>query len=306
MSILEPIMALVYDFDLTLSPKNMQEYGFIPGIGMSPAEFWEACRKMSVKYQMDSVLSYMYMMREKARGRMRLDRETLRHLGEGIEFFPGVTGWFDRINEVGAREGVQVEHYIISSGLKEIIEGSAIGDCFKAVFAASFCYDEAGNAVWPATAVNYTAKTQYLYRINKGILDVSNDRDLNAFTPEYMRPIPFSHIVYVGDGFTDVPCMKTTKSKGGYAIAVYPGQQSETADDLLLQNRADFALPADYREGSPMEQTVTMLMRTIRAQHDLISEHKQHVRRASQRRGGPKKESLPVRQEGEKRVELEQ
>lgn len=303
MSILEPIMALVYDFDLTLSPKNMQEYGFIPGIGMSPEKFWNACREMSVNHQMDGVLSYMYMMRETARGRMKLDRETLRRLGRDIEFFPGVTTWFDRVNEIGAREGVRVEHYIISSGLKEIIEGSAIGNSFTAVFAASFCYDPEGNAMWPATAVNYTAKTQYLYRINKGILDVSNDKDLNAFTPEYMRPIPFSHIVYVGDGFTDVPCMKTTKAKGGYAIAVYQGENSEIADDLLLQNRADFALPADYTEGSPLEQTVTTLMRTIRAQHELSAEHKQHMRRASVRRGGPKKESLPVRRESEQASE---
>lgn len=299
MSMFEPIVALVYDFDLTLSPKNMQEYSFIPDIGMAPDEFWEACRVMSVENRMDSVLSYMYMMREKARGRMKLSRETLRRLGADIEFYPGVIDWFERINEIGAREGVRIEHYIISSGLKEIIEGSAIGDRFRAVFAASFCYDEDGNAIWPATAVNYTAKTQYLYRINKGILDVSNDHDLNAYTPEYMRPIPFSHIVYVGDGLTDVPCMKTTRSKGGYAIAVYRDGASEIADDLLLQNRADFALPADYTEGGPMEQTVTTLIRTIRAQHELNSEHKQHMRRAAHRRGGPKKESLPVRQENE-------
>lgn len=293
----EPIVALVYDFDLTLSPKNMQEYSFIPDIGMEPGEFWNACREAALKYNMDSVLSYMFMMREKAKGHMKLSRETLEKLGQDIEFFPGVTTWFDRINEIGAQEGVRVEHYIISSGLKEIVEGSAIGDRFKAVFAASFCYDDDGNAMWPATAVNYTSKTQYLYRINKGILDVSNDRDLNAFTPEYMRPIPFSHIIYVGDGLTDVPCMKTTRSKGGYAIAVYQDGRSDVADDLLLQNRADFAIPADYGEGSMMEQTVTALLRKIRAEHDLTDVHKRHMRHAAQRRSAAHKRVLPVREE---------
>jgi len=293
----EPIVALVYDFDLTLSPKNMQEYSFIPDIGMEPDEFWAACREAALKYNMDSVLAYMLMMKEKAQGHMKLSRETLAELGKGVEFFPGVTTWFDRINEIGAREGVRVEHYIISSGLKEIVEGSAIGGCFKAVFAASFCYDDEGIAMWPATAVNYTSKTQYLYRINKGILDVSNDRDLNAFTPEYMRPVPFSHIIYVGDGLTDVPCMKTTRSKGGYAIAVYQGDRSDIADDLLLQNRADFAIPADYSEGSVMEQTVTTLLHKIRAEHDLTDVHKRHMRHASQRRAAAHKNVLPVREE---------
>lgn len=294
----EPIVALVYDFDLTLSPKNMQEYGFIPDIGMEIGEFWAACREAALKYQMDSVLAYMLMMCEKARGRMPLTRDTLTNLGQNVEFFPGVLTWFDRINEIGAREGVQVEHYIISSGLKEIVEGSPIGDRFRAVFAASFCYDDEGNAMWPATAVNYTGKTQYLYRINKGILDVSNDRDLNAFTPEYMRPVPFSHIIYVGDGLTDVPCMKTTRSKGGYAIAVYQDGKSDIADDLLLQNRADFAVPADYSEGSVMETTVTALLRKIRAEHELTDIHKRHMRHADHRRRATVRANpLPVRSE---------
>jgi hypothetical protein len=274
----------------------MQEYSFIPGIGMETDEFWAACREAAVTHGMDSVLAYMLMMVERARGRMKLTRETLAALGENIAFFPGVITWFDRINEIGEQAGVRVEHYIISSGLKEIVEGSPIGDRFRAVFAASFCYDSEGNAMWPATAVNYTGKTQYLYRINKGILDVSNDRDLNAYTPDYMRPIPFSHMIYVGDGLTDVPCMKTTRSKGGYAIAVYRQGNSDIADDLLLQNRADFAVPADYTEGSVMEQTVTTLLRKLRAEHDLIDIHKRHMRQADRRRNAtPRAGSLPVR-----------
>ena len=227
----------------------------------------------------------MYMMKKMARGAMDLSREALARLGETVEFFPGVESWFDRVQNIGEQNGMAVEHYIISSGLQEIIQGSRIGDRFKAVFAASFCYDEDGRAVWPSTAVNYTSKTQYLFRINKGILDVTNDRDLNAYTPEYKRRVPFSNMIYIGDGLTDVPCMKMTKQKGGYSIAVHAPGDTDVADDLLMQGRADFAMEADYSEGSELEQVVTELIRRIRATHDLSVRHARQVRRAYERRG---------------------
>ena len=188
-----------------------------------------------------------------------------------------------------------VEHYIISSGLTEIIQGSAIGGKFKAVFAASFCYDAAGQPVWPSTAVNYTNKTQYLFRINKGILDVTNDRDLNAYTPEYMRRIPFTNMIYVGDGLTDVPCMKMTKQKGGYSIVVHAPDVNEMADDMLLQGRVDFSVPADYSEGSEIEQIVTMLMRRILATHELSLRHAQQMQMAQRRRGHNLPLNFPMR-----------
>ena len=232
-----PIVALIYDFDKTLSPRDMEEYSFLPGIRVEPDAFWGQCAEFARQHDMDGILTYMYLMKKMASGEMELTRENLIALGRDVEFFPGVTGWFDRINALGRQCGVSVEHYIISSGLTEIIRGSAIGGHFKAIFAASFCYDEEGKAVWPSTAVNYTSKTQYLFRINKGILDVTNDRDLNAFTPEYMRRVPFSNMIYVGDGLTDVPCMKMTKQKGGYSIAVHAPGATEVADDMLLQGQ---------------------------------------------------------------------
>ena len=280
-----PIVALIYDFDKTLSPRDMQEYGFIPGLNMEPNAFWGLCREVALKSNMDGILAYMYMMKKMARGAMDLSREALARLGETVEFFPGVESWFDRVEKIGEQNGMAVEHYIISSGLQEIIQGSRIGDRFKAVFAASFCYDEDGRAVWPSTAVNYTSKTQYLFRINKGILDVTNDRDLNAYTPEYKRRVPFSNMIYIGDGLTDVPCMKMTKQKGGYSIAVHAPGDTDVADDLLMQGRADFALEADYSEGSELEQVVTELIRRIRATHDLSVRHARQVRRAYERRG---------------------
>lgn len=278
-----PIVALVYDFDQTLSPCNMQEYGFIPGIGMSADAFWAECRKNAVEHGMDGVLAYMYTMLKTARGRMRLTAEALRALGRDIEFYPGVEGWFRRINEIGRARGAAVEHYIVSSGLKEIIEGSKIAHEFKEIFATSYMYDEDGEALWPATAVNYTSKTQYLFRINKGIFDITNDRDLNAYTPDHKRYVPFSNMIYIGDGPTDVPCMKLTKSKGGSSIAVYKDEDPRAGDDMILKGRVDFSLPADFTEGSEMETVVLRLIDKIRASHDYAVLHSSQVDRAMKR-----------------------
>ena len=290
-----PIVALIYDFDKTLSPRDMEEYSFMPGIGVEPADFWGMCNRFARENQMDGILTYMYLMQKMAKGRMELNREAMMKLGEAVEFFPGVETWFDRINAIGRDIGVEVEHYIISSGLTEIIRGSAIGDKFKAVFAASFCYDDGEHPVWPSTAVNYTSKTQYLFRINKGIFDVTNDRDLNAYTPAYKRRVPFSNMIYVGDGLTDVPCMKMTKQKGGYSIAVHAPGATEVADDMLLQGRVDFSVEADYTPDSEIEQVVTMLMRRIRASHELTLRHAEQVQRAHRRRGKYVPLDIPMR-----------
>lgn len=290
-----PIVALIYDFDKTLSPRDMEEYSFLPGIKVEPDVFWGKCADFAREHDMDGILTYMYLMKQMASGEMELTKENLIALGRDVAFFPGVTSWFERINEIGRECGVTVEHYIISSGLTEIIRGSAIGKYFKAVFAASFCYDEAGRAVWPSTAVNYTNKTQYLFRINKGILDVTNDRDLNAFTPAYMRRIPFSNMIYVGDGLTDVPCMKMTKQKGGYSIAVHAPGKTELADDMLLQGRVDFSVEADYSQGSEIEEVVTLLMKRIRASQALTLRHAEQVQRAHRRRGNFVPLDIPMR-----------
>ncbi|MBQ8087679.1 MAG: haloacid dehalogenase-like hydrolase [Clostridia bacterium] len=289
-----PIVALIYDFDKTLSPRDMQEYSFLPGIQVEPDRFWGLCSDFAQEHNMDSVLTYMYLM-QKMRGSLDLSKEALRRLGEDVEFFPGVESWFSRINEIGGRMGAQVEHYIISSGLTEIIKGSAIGDQFKEIFAASFCYDAAGEPVWPSTAVNYTNKTQYLFRINKGIMDVTNDRDLNAFTPEYMRRVPFSNMIYVGDGLTDVPCMKMTRQKGGYSIVVHAPGRTDMADDMLLQGRVDFSCEADYTAGSAMERVVTMLIRRILATHELSYHHALQMQEAQRRRGEFLPLNIPMR-----------
>jgi len=286
----KPIVALIYDFDKTLCPGDMQEYGFMPLIKSNPDEFWALCADFKRKHDSDGILAYMYMMINKAKD-MNITRRSLQAMGEAVEFYPGVEGWFERVNEIGRQCGVEVEHYIISSGVAEIIQGSAIGDRFKAIFAASFCYDDDGRPMWPATAVNYTSKTQYLFRINKGILEVTNDSDLNAYTPHYKRRIPFSNMVYIGDGLTDVPCMKMTRQRGGYSIAVHKEGDTDISDDMLLQDRADFAVLADYSAGSELEQIAEELFRRIRATHDLNARHEWQLRMAAERRGAHMPES---------------
>ena len=273
-----PIVALIYDFDKTLSPKDMQEYTFLPGINVEPSAFWGACQKFTQENQMDGVLTYLYLMQRMAKGNMRLTREALHELGKGVEFFPGVEDWFGRIREIGKTLDVDVEHYIISSGQTEIIEGSRIGHEFKAIFAASFYYDESGLPVWPCSAVNYTSKTQYLFRINKGILDVTNDRDLNAFTPEYKRRIPFSNMIYIADGLTDVPCMKMMRAYGGQAIAVYQEANRLGVEDLLAKGRVDFIFPADYSEGTALDLTARNIIRKMAIVDQLGDENSRQLR----------------------------
>ena len=259
-----PILAIMYDFDHTLSPRDMQEYGFIPDLGMEADVFWNKCLKAMKRNQMDQILAYMYMMLEEAKGKLIVNRNMLRALGKDVQLFDGVSDWFARVNEYARSRGLQPEHYIISSGLKEIIEGTPIAKEFKEIYAASFCYDEHGVACWPAMAVNYTSKTQFLFRVNKGVLDVTEHRALNEFMPEEKRRVPFSNMIYVGDGLTDVPSMKLTKLNGGHSIAVW--QENEgVSNEMLLEGRVDFAVKADYSKGSEMEKTVFAVIDQIAA-----------------------------------------
>ena len=259
-----PILAIMYDFDHTLSPRDMQEYGFIPDLGMEADAFWHKCVTAMKQNQMDQILAYMYMMLEEAKGKLIVNRSMLRALGKDVQLFDGVSDWFARVNEYARSRGLQPEHYIISSGLKEIIEGTPIAKEFKEIYAASFCYDEHGVACWPAMAVNYTSKTQFLFRVNKGVLDVTEHRALNEFMPEEKRRVPFSNMIYVGDGLTDVPSMKLTKLNGGHSIAVW--QENEgVSNEMLLEGRVDFAVKADYSKGSEMEKTVFAVIDQIAA-----------------------------------------
>nr|WP_316621143.1 HAD family hydrolase [uncultured Ruminococcus sp.] len=274
-----PVIAIMYDFDKTLCTKDMQDYGFIPSLDMQPSEFWQKANVFGSGAQMDGVLAYLYTMIEECKRKgIALTREVLTQHGKGIELYPGVKEWFDRINLYGAAQGVQIEHYVISSGIKEIIEGSGIAEKFTKIFACEFLYDENGCALWPKTAVNYTNKTQFVYRINKGVLDISNDIDLNRSMPDDSKRVPFCNMIYIGDGLSDVPCMKMMKAYGGCAIAVYQENNKSKVEELLLGDRVDFIFPADYRKEGRLDKTVHNLIKKMAINDELVKENARQLK----------------------------
>ena len=269
----EPIVALIYDFDGTLSPGNMQEFGFIQAIGKSPEEFWRMSDDIAKGQDASNILAYMKLMFDEAKtAGIKLRREDFMKFGEKIELFAGVREWFKAVRKYGKSKGVKIEHYINSSGLAEMIEGTPIAKEFKRIFACSFLYNEKGEAIWPGVAVDYTAKTQFLFKINKGILSIRDNKRVNESQMEEKKRIPFSHMIYFGDGETDVPCMKIVKMFGGNSIAVYNPQiekKKKTAQKLLRQKRVNFMSPADYTVGSRTYKLVCAIIDKIRTEYEL-------------------------------------
>ena len=267
------IAALIYDFDGTLSPGNMQEFGFIQAVGKTAGEFWTMSDEIAKGQDASNVLSYMKLMFDEARrSGIRLERDRFRSFGKDIKLFEGVEQWFSLVNAYGKSIGVTVEHYINSSGLKEIIEGSPIAPEFKHIFAGTFIYDENGEAVWPGIAVDYTAKTQFIFKISKGIFSARDNKRVNASMAEDRKRIPFTNMIYLGDGDTDVPCMKIVGMFGGHSIAVYNPDnphKKATAGKLRRQGRVSFALPAVYTADSPAFRVVKAILDKIKADHEL-------------------------------------
>ena len=274
-----PIIAFLYDFDKTLCTTDMEDYAFIPSLGYTPAEFWGKANAFGWENRMDGLLAYMYtMIQECAAQNIKLDRAFLNHCGESIQLFPGVREWFARINAFGESLGVQVEHYVISSGLREIIEGSGIAQEFREIYACEFYYNENGDACWPKLDVNFTNKTQFVYRINKGILDVSRDKELNDSMPDDSKRVPFTNMIYMGDGLSDVPCMKMMRAYGGQAIAVYQAGNRQGVEKLLADGRVDFIFPADYREGMELDRTVRDILRKMTITDRLLEVNNRQLR----------------------------
>ena len=288
----KPIIAFLYDFDKTLCTTDMQDYTFIPSLGYTPGEFWSIANSFGFENRMDGLLAYMYTMIEECRKKgIRLDRDYLVSCGHAIELFPGVQDWFSRINAFGETLGVEIEHYVLSSGLREIIEGSGVSHEFKEIYACEFFYNEEGLACWPKLDVNFTNKTQFVYRINKGVLDVSDDKTLNDSMPDDSKRVPFTNMIYVGDGLSDVPCMKMMRAYGGQAIAVYQQENRQGVEDLLAKGRVDFIFPADYRAGTDLDVTVRNIIRKM-AIADALAEENAAQRRNIGKGGLPYQASL--------------
>ena len=270
-----PTLALVYDFDGTLAPGNMQEFGLLQDIGYpNPSDFWNLCDQIAKTNDAGGIAVVMYALQAAAqRAGIRCTREMLRSYGKKLLFFPGVVKWFGIINTYAEQIGVEVKHYINSSGIKEMIEGCEIAHEFERVYACTYLYDSNGDACWPSVVVDYTKKTQFLFKINKGIREVSDRVRINEFVPSDERPVPFERMIYFGDGETDVPCMRTVKSNGGYSFAVYGNDKKrELAQQLLADGRVNFACAADYTQGGEMMEIVKRIMDKVKAEH-ILSQH---------------------------------
>ncbi len=261
-------IALVYDFDGTLSPRPMQEYAFLPTIGADAKRFWEECNRIANEQCADPLITYMHLLYEKAKSKkVHIDRDALVAQGGAVQLFPGVEDWFSQIEDYIAlrteSQGVDLRHYLISSGLKEIVEGTAIYKNFHNVFASEYWF-KAYDLPYPKRVVTDTGKTQYLFRINKGIEDLS--QSINSHMAEAARPIPFSNMIYFGDGDTDVPSMAVMRKNGGYAVAVHPpGRSKAKCVSLFKAGRCDFFAAADYRRGSELFHRTCLLIDRILA-----------------------------------------
>lgn len=267
-------IAIMYDFDKTLSTTDMQEYDFIKNLGMTPAEFWGEAGKLTDSLGMDKILAYMFVMiRECKKKGIKLTREYLNNCGKNIKYYNGVSTWFDRINQIGQENDVNIEHYIISSGNKEILEGASIAKYFKKIYGCEFAYDENGEACWPSMAINFTLKTQFIFRISKGVLDVRDDASLNKHTDD--RKIPYTNLIYIGDGLTDIPSMRVVKDKGGVAIAVYPSGDKHHVEQLVKESRINFVYGADYSQGSGLENTVKLCIENIALKNKMQAKEEQ-------------------------------
>jgi phosphoserine phosphatase len=273
-------IAIAYDFDGTLAPGNMQEHNFIPDLNMDIQEFWKEANEIAKQHDMDEVLAYMFLMLKKAKQKnISIKKEDFFQYGMQITFYQGVEHYFERINRYAAEKGFEIEHYIISSGLREFVKGTSIAHHFKDIFASGFMYDEKNVVCWPALGVNYTNKTQFLFRINKGIHNSYDNTLINKIVPEHEKPIPFSNMIYLGDGETDIPAMKMVKMQGGFTIAVYnedfkPTENrkqipKEICEKIVRQQRADFMSPANYLENSQLDILIKRCIDKIVAEQEL-------------------------------------
>lgn len=266
-------IAMIYDFDGTLSPGNMQEYDFIPAVGKKNEEFWAESEKLAYASDGDTILAYLYNIIKSAKtSNISLKREAFIESGKKVEFYKGVEQWFKRVNKYAKSRNIEIDHYINSSGIKEMIEGTKIAKEFKKIYACSFFYDVDNIAYWPSVVVNYTTKTQFLFKINKGIESVTDNIRVNNFIPEQNRPVPFSRMIYIGDGTTDIPCMRLVKNLGGHSIAVYDPKENEisgSVEKLVKEGRVDYALKADYSPMEDLDLVVKKIIDKIHTDHEL-------------------------------------
>lgn len=293
-------MAIAYDFDGTLAPGNMQEHQFLPEIDIKPSVFWREVNDTAKQHQADEVLVYMNLMLRKAaehNAPVRID--DFKQRGKNIQLFEGVAEWFSRIGNYAKRKNIDLKHYLISSGNEEIFAGTKIKKHFEAVYASKYLFDANGVAQWPALAINYTTKTQFLFRINKGVKDISDNASVNRYVEPNKRPVPFPNMVFIGDGTTDIPCFRLVKDQGGLSVAVYTphkkgkGGKTEAAK-YLDEGRVHAVVPANYTEGSELDKIIKARIDEVAARHALRG----HLKNASSQEKRPRRKSRAVQPTG--------
>lgn len=260
-------IALLYDFDYTLAHGFMQQFGLMQNLGFDDINaYFKECERVSLDSEMDMCLSMMCGILELAKRKGKVvTKEYLRSFGKDIEYYDGVTEWFDKINSIGASFGYEIEHYIISSGVKEIVEGSSIAKYFKRVYANFFAYKD-GVAFWPSQVVNYTSKTQYIFRVRKNVLDDLSSLDKINAKMRDDEVLPFKNIIYLGDSQTDIPSFKVVKNSGGMSICVYEGHNEEArkvAQKCFVEGRCNYFSEADFKEGSDLFSVISDYIKTI-------------------------------------------
>jgi len=267
-------VALVYDFDGTLAEGNCAEHGLMPALGIKDKkEFWKNVTKATKERNADGILAYLGFLAlnaKKAGKREHLTRKKLKEHGRLIPLLPGVSEWFKRINAYAKQQNISIEHYIVSSGIEEMICGTPIAEYFTYIFACKYHYDkETGYVKWPAVAINYTTKTQYIFRINKGILNYYDDSEVNTYMERNQRPVPFERMIYLGDGDTDIPCMRLVKDQGGCSIAVFEEKEwrkpksQKKIEKLIAEDRVSYVVPGNYEEGTQLDVTVKGVLSKI-------------------------------------------
>ena len=282
-----PVLAICYDFDKTLSPDDMQAQGFIQSLNVDVNEFWQESNSLAKEHDMDNNLAYMYMMATKSYGKQFLTKEVLADYGSKVALYNGVITWFERIRQYGLKQGVQIEHYIISSGLKEMIEGTemAKNGAFKKIYASAFMFDDKGVAVWPAQAINYTNKTQFLFRIQKGMLDI-NDPGVNDYIRPEEQRVPFRNMIYIGDSDTDIPCMSLVNVNGGHSIGVYDpdSKNKDKVYKMMQHHRIRYYASADYTDGSDLDTVVKQIIQKTSAYEALEQQYVRNKHEAESHR----------------------
>lgn len=280
-----PVLAICYDFDKTLSPDDMQAQGYIQSVGYDVKKFWEESNGLARKNDMDNNLAYMWKMVQEAQGIMVFTKKKLAEYGAKVALFDGVEEWFERIRTYGKKNNVIVEHYIISSGLKEMIEGTKMAreGAFEKIYASSFYFNDRGVAIWPAQVINYTSKTQFLFRIEKGVLDI-NDPGVNEYFPPEEKRVPFRIMVYIGDSDTDIPCMKLVNTYGGHSIGVYDptAQNKEKVFRMMHDKRIRYYAPANYTDGSELDLLVKAIIDKTSAYEVLENRYFKNLAEAKQ------------------------